>query len=187
MSAVDRIFESFFLSTTARTAGFNTVDLGLLGPHTIMIMLILMWIGCAPLSTGGGIKTSTFAVAMFNMFSVFRKTDRIEIYNRRVEQESVNKAFAIIMLSILLIFVSTMLTKSFDPQFGIMQLLFENCSAISTVGLTLDLTPHLSVASKTVLIINMFIGRIGVLSFVMCFVGPKRFKSYSFPHESITL
>ncbi len=187
MSAGDRIFESFFLSTTARTAGFNTVDLGLLGPHTIMIMLILMWIGCAPLSTGGGIKTSTFAVAMFNMFSVFRKTDRIEIYNRRVEQESVNKAFAIIMLSILLIFVSTMLTKSFDPQFGIMQLLFENCSAISTVGLTLDLTPHLSVASKTVLIINMFIGRIGVLSFVMCFVGPKRFKSYSFPHESITL
>ena len=187
MSAVDRIFESFFLSTTARTAGFNTVDLGLLGPHRIMIMLILMWIGCAPLSTGGGIKTSTFAVAMFNMFSVFRKTDRIEIYNRRVEQESVNKAFAIIMLSILLIFVSTMLTKSFDPQFGIMQLLFENCSAISTVGLTLDLTPHLSVASKTVLIINMFIGRIGVLSFVMCFVGPKRFKSYSFPHESITL
>ena len=187
MSAGDRIFESFFLSTTARTAGFNTVDLGLLGPHTIMIMLILMWIGCAPLSTGGGIKTSTFAVAMFNMFSVFRKTDRIEIYNRRVEQESVNKAFAIIMLSILLIFISTMLTKSFDPQFGIMQLLFENCSAISTVGLTLDLTPHLSVASKTVLIINMFIGRIGVLSFVMCFVGPKRFKSYSFPHESITL
>lgn len=186
-SVVGRMFESLFLSITARSAGFNSVDISALNPMTIVIMVVLMWIGCAPMSTGGGIKTSTFAVAILNMVSVVRKSKRIEVYNRQISQDSIQKSYAIITLTILTVLVGTLLTKTLDPQFSLKQHLFENISATSTAGLTLGLTPELCTTSKAIIILEMFVGRIGILGFLSCFIETKSHGAYEYPHDTVTL
>ena len=139
------------------------------------------------MSTGGGIKTSTFAVAILNMVSVVRKSKRIEVYNRQISQDSIQKSYAIITLTILTVLVGTLLTKTLDPQFSLKQHLFENISATSTAGLTLGLTPELCTTSKAIIILEMFVGRIGILGFLSCFIETKSHGAYEYPHDTVTL
>lgn len=180
-----KVVTAFFGSVTPRTAGFNTVDLTALSLPTIMIYLLLMWIGASPGSTGGGIKTTTAGVAALNMLSVLRGKDRTEFFRSEISQNSVRRAFAIIILSLLIIGISVFFVSINDSSKGLINIAFEVFSAFSTVGLTLGITPSLTAFSKVVIIITMFVGRVGMLTLLVAFINQSRPLYYRYPKEDI--
>ncbi|NDP21876.1 MAG: ATPase [Paludibacter sp.] len=182
-----KIITAFFGSVTARTAGFNTVDTSLLAIPTTLIMLILMWIGASPGSTGGGIKTSTFALAFLNFLSLAKGKPRIEVFKSEIAQNSVNRAFAIITLSILVIFISIFSISMFEPKIGLLNISFECISAFGTVGLSRGITASLSNPSKFIIIITMFIGRVSMLTVLIAFFKKLAHHKYRYPTEEILI
>lgn len=180
-----RISTAFFATVTPRTAGFNTFDVGNLMVPTILIYLILMWIGASPGSTGGGLKTSTFAVAVLNAISISKGKDRIEAFKREISGQSVRKAFAVILLSFLVIGVAVLLISMFNPEFSTLQIAFECFSAFSTVGLTLGITSDLSTSSKYVIIVIMFLGRVGTLTILIGVIRNVKTLNYKYPKENV--
>ncbi len=182
-----KIVTALFGATTPRTAGFNTIDMTSMAFPTIMLVLLLMWVGASPQSTGGGIKTSTFAIATLNIISLARGKTRIEIFRREIADISVRRAFAIISLSLAVIGVSILLLTIFDPDKKLIDIAFECFSAYSTVGLSLGITSGLSSAGKLVIIILMFVGRISMLSLFIAVFKKVKHKNYSYPKEEITI
>ncbi len=182
-----KIVTAFFGSVTTRTAGFNTVDMSALTLPTVMIFIFLMWIGASPASTGGGIKTSTMALALLNILSLAKGKERVEIYGREISQISINKAFTIIILSIIVISLSVFGLVIFDAEKGLMNLIFESVSAYSTVGLTRGITAELSNPGKIIIIATMFIGRVSMLTVLIAFVKKVAHKKYSYPTEEILI
>jgi Trk-type K+ transport system membrane component len=180
-----KVVTAFFGSVTPRTAGFNSVDLTALSLPTIMIYLLLMWIGASPASTGGGIKTTTAGVAALNLISILRGKDRVEFFRSEISQNSVRRAFAIIILSLLIIGISIFLVSINDSNKGLINIAFEVFSAFSTVGLTLGITPGLSAFSKVVIIITMFVGRVGMLTLLVAFISQSKPLYYRYPKEEI--
>jgi len=180
-----KVVTSFFGSVTPRTAGFNTVDMTTLSLPMIMIYLFLMWIGASPSSTGGGIKTTTAAVAFLNLRSVIRGRSRTEVHHTQISELSINRAFAVILLSLLIIGSTVFLISIFDGDKGILKIAFESFSAFSTVGLSLGITSELTEASKIVLVITMFIGRVGVLTLFLALVKQIQERVYQYPVEEI--
>lgn len=180
-----KIITSFFGSVTPRTAGFNTVDLTKMNLSTIMIYLLLMWIGASPGSTGGGIKTTTAGVAFLNMVAILRGRDRSEFFRSEISHNSVRRAFAIIILSLLLIGISVFFVSINDSEKGLISIAFEVFSAFSTVGLTLGITADLSVYSKVVLMITMFTGRVGMITLLVAFIKQSKQLYYRYPKEDI--
>ncbi|HET8854818.1 MAG TPA: potassium transporter TrkG [Salinimicrobium sp.] len=176
-----------FGAATPRTAGFNTVDMSLLNFHTLMIMIFLMWIGASPGSTGGGIKTSTFAVATLNFFSLARGKERVEVYKREISQVSIRKAFSVIALSLIVTGIAIFLLVGLEPDKGILALTFEVFSAYSTVGLSTGITDDMSYFGKIVLIFTMFIGRVSMFTILVAFLKSVKSKSYQYPKESILI
>ncbi|HHW59960.1 MAG: potassium transporter TrkG [Bacteroidales bacterium] len=164
----DKVVQAFFCSVTPRTAGFNTLDFASFTPATIMFIIILMWIGASPGSTGGGIKTTSIALAFLNAISIGRNQDKITFKNRTISNITVQKSFVIIVFSLLTILIGIIFVCAFDPHLGFMNIMFEVFSAFGTVGLTLGITPNLSLASKIVIIIEMFVGR---MQFVILFLA----------------
>lgn len=186
-SGIGKVVTALFGATTPRTAGFNIIDnASLLFPTTMMIFL-LMWIGASPASTGGGIKTSTFAIATLNIFSLAKGKSRIEIYRREIANSSIKRAFAIISLSLIVIGTGIMLISVFDSNKGLLEIAFECFSAYSTVGLSLGITADLSNASKIVLALIMFVGRVNMLTIVIAIFKKVKHKSYRYPIEEITI
>ncbi|MGV8815337.1 MAG: TrkH family potassium uptake protein [Gelidibacter sp.] len=182
-----RITSAMFSSVTPRTAGFNTIDYTHVATPSLLFVIFLMWIGASPASTGGGIKTSTFAIAMLNIYATARGRNRIEINTREISSSSVNRAFAIIMISLFVIGLSILLLLFFEPNAGILPIAFECFSAYGTVGLSLNLTPTLSVPSKYVIILVMFLGRIGTLNLLFGMLGQIEQKFYQYPQEPILI
>ncbi len=182
-----KIVTSFFGATTPRTAGFNTFDMTALSFPTIMFIILLMWIGASPASTGGGIKTSTFAIATLNFISLARGKDRIEINRREVADISVRRAFAIISLSLAFIGFAILLLVKMEPDKGFIGLAFEAFSAFSTVGLSLNLTPHFGEGGKLVLIALMFVGRVSTLTILIAVIQKVKYKNYKYPKEEILI
>lgn len=180
-----KIVTSFFGAVTPRTAGFNTVDITTLTLPMTMIYLLLMWIGASPASTGGGIKTTTAAVALLNMASVIQGKDRTEFFRMEIPETSIRKAFAIILLSLMVIGIAVFLISVNDSDKGLIRIAFEVFSAFSTVGLSMNLTPHLSDLSKIVLIVTMFIGRVGVLTMIVALIKQSQQLYYRYPKEDI--
>jgi len=180
-----KVVTSFFGSVTPRTAGFNTFDMELLTLPTIMIILLLMWIGASPGSTGGGIKTTTMAVAFLNMFSVIRGKNRTEFHKTQISERSINRAFAIILLSLLVIGASVFLISLTDGDKGLLKIAFESFSAFSTVGLSLGITDQLTNTSKIVLVFVMFIGRVGALTVIIALVNQSKPLFHRYPTEDI--
>lgn len=181
-----KIVTSIFGSVTPRTAGFNSVDLSTLSLPTIMIYLMLMWIGASPGSTGGGIKTTTAGVAILNMVSILRGRDRTEYRRSEISSQSIQRAFAIIVLSLILIGTAIFLLSLYDSEKGLLVLAFEAFSAFSTVGLTLGITTELSGFGKMVLVFTMFIGRVGMITLLVLFIKQSRRLYYRYPKEDIT-
>ncbi|MCB0805774.1 MAG: ATPase [Bacteroidales bacterium] len=184
---IGKIVTAFFSAATPRTAGFNMVDMSALHFPTTMLILLLMWIGASPASTGGGVKTSTFAIAVLNFVSIAKGKDRIEVFKREISSMSIRRAFAIISLSILVIGTSVMLLVYFDGNKGLLPLAFESFSAFSTVGLSLGITESLSSAGKVVIIFTMFIGRVSMLTILVAFMRRLINLKYKYPTEEILI
>lgn len=178
---------AFFGAVTPRTAGFNSVDMAALSMPAVMLTLLLMWIGASPGSTGGGIKTSTFALATLNILAIARGRRRIEIASRQVSSLAVNRAFAIISLSLIVLGLSVFFVMLFDPHLGLLNAAFECFSAYSTVGLSLGITATLSTPSKIVILLTMFIGRIGAINILVGMMRQMNREYYHFPKENIVI
>ncbi|MGY5353407.1 TrkH family potassium uptake protein [Wenyingzhuangia sp. IMCC45467] len=184
---VGKFIASLFAATTPRTSGFNTIDMGALQSSSVMLIILLMWIGASPASTGGGIKTNTFAIATLNFLSLARGKSRIEIYRREIAEVSIRRAFAVISLSLIVIGFGIFSISEFDPQIDMLSVAFECFSAYSTVGLSLGITAGLSTYSKLTLIIIMFIGRVSMLSILIAIFKKVKHKNYRYPTEEITI
>lgn len=182
-----KIVTAFFGAATPRTAGFNSVDIGALNFSTLMMMFLLMWVGASPASTGGGIKTSTFAIATLNFFSLARGKDRIEVYRREISQASLRRAFAIISLSLMVIGFSIFLLATFDQDKTLLSIAFESFSAYSTVGLSTGITADLSSYSKVVIIFTMFIGRVSMLTLLIAMLRRVKHLNYRYPTDEILI
>lgn len=182
-----KVVTALFGATTPRTAGFNTIDMGAMSFPAIMLVILLMWIGASPASTGGGIKTSTFAIATMNIFSLAKGKSRLEIFRREISDTSVRRAFATISLSLIIIGMGVMLMAVFDKDKDIISIVFECFSAYSTVGLSLGVTADLSEPSKFVLILIMFVGRVSMLSIMIAVFRKVKHKNYSYPTEEIII
>ncbi len=187
LSMRGKIAGAFFGSVTARTAGFNTVDMMMFAPATILFYFLLMWVGASPASTGGGIKTTTFAIALMNVFSLAKGKDRIEIFGREVANESVRRAFAVIFLSFIVMGVSVLILMITDGENGLSKIIFEVVSAYGTVGLSLNVTMGLSMAGKWVLVFTMFLGRVGTLTLLVGLFRKMRSMQYHYPTENIMI
>ncbi|MDT0689234.1 potassium transporter TrkG [Salegentibacter sp. F188] len=186
-STFGKIVTAFFGGATPRTAGFNSVDMSALNFSTVMIIFLLMWIGASPGSTGGGIKTSTFAITTLNFLSLARGKDRIEVYRRQITDMSVRRAFAIMALSLMVIGMAVFLIASFDSEKNLLSIAFECFSAYSTVGLSLGITAQLSSASKMVIIFTMFIGRVSMLTILIAMLRRVKHLNYRYPDEEILM
>lgn len=182
-----KIVAAFFSATSPRTAGFNVVDISMLSFPTTMIIFLLMWIGASPASTGGGIKTSTFAIATLNFLSLAKGKNRIEIYKREIADISVRRAFAIISLSLVVIGGATFCIAYFDSEKDLLSIAFECFSAYSTVGLSVGLTDDLQPLSKLVIIMTMFIGRVSMLTILIALFRKFKNKGYNYPTEEILI
>ena len=185
-SAFGKITTSFFAgSVTPRTSGFNTVNISILTLPTMMVYLLLMWIGASPGSTGGGIKTTVAAVAFLNMKSIVLGHERTEAFRSEITATSIKRAFAIILLSLLALGLSVLLLSIYDSEHGLMKLAFEAFSAFSTAGVSLGITANLSVFGKLVIMATLFTGRIGALTLLFAVVTKRGEKPYRYPSENI--
>jgi len=182
-----KVAGAFFGSVTTRTAGFNTVDMSMLAPATILVYLFLMWVGASPASTGGGIKTTTLAIAVLNIVSMAKGKDRIEIFGREVVNDSLRRSFSVIILSSMVIGFSVLMLSITDGYLDLNKIIFEVFSAFGTVGLSLGITGQLSEAGKWILIVTMFLGRVGTLTILVGIF--RRFKNYlyEYPKENIMI
>ncbi len=187
LSLSGKVAGAFFGSVTARTAGFNTVDMSLLAPASIIIYLFLMWIGASPASTGGGIKTTTFAVAILNFTSQAKGKGRVEVFGRELANESVRRAFSVIFLSVLVIGLAVLMLAITDEQLDITKIIFEVFSAFGTVGLSLGITSQLSLAGKWTIIVTMFLGRVGTLTILVGIFRKLHSFHYHYPSENIMI
>jgi Trk-type K+ transport system membrane component len=182
-----KIITAFFGSVTPRTAGFNTVNPAAMHFSTILVTIMLMWIGASPGSTGGGIKTSTFAIAVLNFISLAKGKDRIEVFRREISQISIRRAFATVALSIVVLGLSILFLTFFDREKGFLTLVFESFSAFGTVGLSLGITSQLTDAGKIVIIITMFIGRVSMLAILVAFLRKMVNLKYKYPAEEVLI
>jgi potassium uptake TrkH family protein len=182
-----KIVTAFFNSVTTRTAGFNTIDFSQISIFTVMVVLFLMWVGASPASTGGGIKTSTLAVAVLNIRSLVIGRNKLEVFNRQISQTTINRSYAIIVLSIVMIWMATFLLALFDGAKGMLNLFFETVSAFSTVGLSRGITPSLSIPGKFILILTMFVGRVSMLTLLIAVFKKVANINYRYPDEEILI
>lgn len=180
-----KIVTAFFASVTTRTAGFNTVDMTAMVPASILLTIALMWIGASPSSTGGGIRTTTFSLAILRIWGTITGRKRVELYRREISEESFRKAFSVIFVSVIVIVTSSFLVSIFDPQADPIKVIFECFSAFGTAGLSLSLTPTLSGMSKLTLILTMFFGRVGMLTLLTAIFYRLRNSSYQYPSEDV--
>ncbi len=182
-----KLVTGLFTAATPRTAGFNTIDMGELAFPTIMLTIFLMWIGASPNSTGGGIKTSTFAIALLNTLSLARGQTNVEVFKRQIADISIRRAFSIMWLSLLVIGMGVTLISYDQPELDLIKVVFECFSAYSTVGLSLNLTTELSDFSKMVVSVIMFVGRVSMLTIFIALLKNKRQRNYRYPTEEITI
>jgi len=187
MDLSGKIAHSFFGSVTPRTAGFNSVNMTQLSIATVVLTIFLMWVGASPVSTGGGIKTSTFAIALLNILRIARMKQHIEFHKREIHERSVDRAFTIITLSIIILGCSSLIIYIIEPNMGALNILFECVSAFGTVGLSLGITPTFTDLSKIFLIFLMFLGRMGVLTILFVLFKKSDTSVYRYPKENIII
>ena len=187
MNFFQKLQAAFFQSVTLRTAGFNTIDQAALMPATKMISVILMFIGASPASTGGGVKTSTMAVLCLNVRMVARGRSEISAYRRTIAREIVQRALAIVMIGLAVLLIDIMALTILEPQANFLDLAFECASALGTVGVSSVGTYTLEPLSRALLILAMYIGRVGPLTLTMA-LGHKQAQTkdaFRYPEERV--
>ncbi|RUA32382.1 MAG: ATPase [Bacteroidetes bacterium] len=181
----DQILTAFFQSVSTRTAGFNTVDMSLLSTPVLMLFMLLMFIGAGSGSTGGGIKITTFAVAIKASIATIRGKNYVDFFKRTIPYSIVNRAYSIILFALAVISTSIFMLSIAEPNIDFLKLAFEEFSAFATVGLSTGITPQLSDVSKAIIISSMFIGRVGVLSIAMILSRRVVSRNYQYAKESV--
>ncbi|WP_294824041.1 potassium transporter TrkG [uncultured Eubacterium sp.] len=182
----NRLLASLFQSVTTRTAGFNTTDLTKLTRPSQAIMIFLMLVGGSPGSTAGGLKTTTMAVLILNAFACFKRKENVCAFGRRIDDSVIKNAATIVMMYITLFFIGGVSICTIE-KLPLVASLFETASAIGTVGLTLGITPKLSLASQLILIILMYLGRVGSLTLIYATLSGKKQINAKLPLEKITV
>jgi len=180
-----KVAHAFFQAVTPRTAGFNTIDISKISITTTLFIMLLMWIGASPGSTGGGIKTTSFALIVLKIRSMIKGDERVEIFNKQISEESVSRAFASGLLSILLILTATFILTITEKTANLIDIYFETVSAFGTVGLSRGITPNLTIFGKLIIITMMFIGRVGPLVFSFALFGKAEKKRYELQKENV--
>lgn len=180
------LLQSMFQSVTARTAGFNSIDLSKIRETTQMILIILMFIGGSSGSTAGGIKTTTVAVLFVNIFSLFKQRKAVEVYHRRISEDVIKTASCILMAYLTLTLIVSLIICQID-QVTFLQALFECVSAIATVGLTLGITTELCGLSHCLLALLMIFGRVGSMTVLLAFGANRVNKMTKAPAEKIQI
>lgn len=186
MSESEAVLASFFQAVSPRTAGFNSVDLTALSPMSQLVTILLMLVGAAPGSTGGGFKVTTLAVLFLALVAIFLNRRDVRGFDRRVSDGTLRKASGIFMFFVLLYLTGGMLICCLD-DLPLMVALFEAASAIATVGLTLGVTPELSDASRAVLILLMYFGRVGSLTVLFAVSSGLRQDAFRYPAEEVAV
>ncbi|MEN2467437.1 TrkH family potassium uptake protein [Ornithinibacillus sp. FSL M8-0202] len=182
----ESLFYSLFQSVTTRSGGLSTMDVSELSESNHLFMSFLMFIGASPSSAGGGIRTTTFALAVIFIITYARGGSSIRIFRREVHEEDLMKAVTVTLMAIFMVFISVLFITTYEP-FTITQILFEVTSAFGTVGLSMGITSELSTITKIILMTLMFIGRVGILTFLFMFKKTKRSGDYHYPKERISI
>ena len=177
---------SLFQGVTPRTAGFSTVDYPEMREPTLLIQVVLMFVGTAPTSTGGGIKVTTLALVAFIVVAQVRGQDRITLFWRTLPRPLVARALSVLALASLLVLLSTLALMVSDGL-ELLPALFEVTSAFGTVGLTLDVTCNLSTFGKVLISVIMFLGRVGPITFIVALAARQRTPRYKYPEEDIAI
>ncbi|MDY6909346.1 MAG: TrkH family potassium uptake protein [Thermodesulfobacteriota bacterium] len=195
LPAADRLLAALFQSTTTRTAGFNTLDFSAMTNVTLMGTIILMFIGASPGSTGGGIKTTTLGVLVALSRARIGGTPMVHAFKRSISEETINRAFGVTVLSLLIVTIGTVLVLLMEtgsvpfPQSRgrFMEILFETTSAFGTVGLSMGITPTLGTWSKVILSVIMFTGRLGPLVIAMAITAREVKGRYVYAEEPVMI
>lgn len=185
-SGGQKVLASLFQSVTTRTAGFYSVDIPSLRESTLLVMCVLMLIGGSPASTAGGIKTTSFAVLFRSIFLVFRNKDDVECFKRRINKEALRSACCLLMLFFFFIIASSTII-SYVEGLPVISTLFECTSAMATVGLSTGITPQLSAISRVILIVLMYIGRVGAITMLLSFTRRGTIVQSKYIEEKITI
>ncbi len=179
---------SFFQSITTRSAGFSTVDIGMLSSPMLILFLLLMLIGGSSSSPAGGIKTTTFGLIWGSVGATIRSFKNVELFKRTVTQDLVLRAFTILLFFLFGIFAGVFLLSITEqellarPNMNMLDLIFEQVSAFGTVGLSTGVTPHLSWMGKSILIVSMFVGRVGTLTVAFALTRSAISRNYKYPY-----
>ncbi|MPQ25967.1 TrkH family potassium uptake protein [Bacillus paralicheniformis] len=180
------IFYSLFQSTTTRSGGLATIDISQFTHTTILFMCMLMFIGASPSSVGGGIRTTTFALNLLALYHFARGNKSVKIFKRELHQADLMKSLIVTLMAVILVFGSTLILTMTEKH-TLLELLFEVCSAFGTTGLSTGITSDLSTIGKIVIILLMFIGRIGIVTLLYLFGRKEIEANYHYPKERIII
>ena len=186
LTSGEKLLTSYFQALTPRTAGFNTIPIENMRQSSLLLLIMLMFIGASPASTGGGIKTTTFAVVILSIRNMLHGNNDLVLFDRRIDNTFVYRAFVITVLAVTWIGVATLFIAYFEKA-AFLHVLFEVVSAFATVGLSTGLSRNLCAASKIVLILTMFAGRVGILTFALALTSRHRVGNVRYPKEKIMI
>ena len=185
LSFGNKLMAAWFQSVTPRTAGFNTIDIGKMTATGLFITIALMFIGASPGGTGGGIKTTTVRVLTSCTKAILQGKEEVHLYQRQIAVTLILKAVGVLVGSIATVTVATVLISLTDPQFQFIQILFEVVSAFGTVGLSTGITASVSSIAKILLVLTMYVGRVGVLLLMASLLGDPRPSAVRYPEENL--
>ena len=186
-SVCDKILVSLFQSVTTRTAGFATIPQQNLTNASAILSLLLMFIGGSPVGTAGGVKTVTIAVLLFSAFAMIKNKEEVSLFHRTIPKQAINKAVSVVCISFLIMFLSTLFLSAVTNA-DALDIAYETVSATATVGLTRNLTPTLNIWGKFIIIVTMYLGRVGPISLVIAFNTKKERKNLiKNPTEEISI
>lgn len=183
----EKIFSSIFHSVSARSAGLTTYDITNFGDATDIVISILMFIGASPSSVGGGIRTTTFAIAILFLINFAKGKDVIHIFQRRITLVDIFRSYAVILLAGFMVIAAMLVMLITEPGVPVVSLLFEITSAFGTCGMSLGITADLSVPGKIIIMTLMFIGRVGLISFLFTLGGKVHKTSFRYPKERVII
>ena len=187
MSVADKWTQAFFNASCPRTAGFTSVDLATLSVQSLLVYLALMWVGGGAQSTAGGVKVNAFAVVVLNLVAVIKGSERVEVFGRELSYDSIRRSNATVVMSLGVLFLFIFILSILEPGVSVMALTFECVSALSTVGSSLNLTPNLCDASKLLVALLMFIGRVGLITLMLGIIKQKKNTKYRYPSDNIII
>ncbi|MEH1924425.1 TrkH family potassium uptake protein [Nostoc sp.] len=181
----DQILVAWFQSVTSRTAGFNTIDISKMTTAGLFITIALMFIGASPGGTGGGMKTTTLRVLTSCTKAILRGKEEVLLYDRKIAINLILKAVGVLVGSVATVILATILISLTDPKLDFIQILFEVVSAFATVGLSTGITGTISTAAKLILIVTMYVGRVGILLLMSAVLGDPRPTRIHYPEENL--